>query len=63
MFKKVFEPKLQKELADLGFSYTIETDGDKQIYVFADTKELQEYLSEKYSDEQWYYVTTNRLCF
>ena len=35
-FIKVLEPKLQKELAGLGFSYTIEQIGEKQIYAFAE---------------------------
>ena len=43
-FIKVLDPKLQQEFADLGFSYTIENFGDKQIYAFADSKELKEYI-------------------
>lgn len=49
-FIKVLDPKLQQEFADLGFSYTIENFGDKQIYAFADSKELKEYIASKYSD-------------
>ena len=48
-FIKVLDPKLQQELADLGFSYTIENFGDKQIYAFADSEELREHIASKYS--------------
>ena len=62
-FIKVFEPKLQQELVNLGFSYTLENDGNKQIYAFVETEELHKYLSEKYTDEEWHYIRSNRLCF
>ena len=62
-FIKVDEPKLQQELANLGFSYILENNGNKQIYAFVETEELQKYLSEKYSDEEWHYIRSNRICF
>lgn len=55
-FIKVLEPKLQEELAGLGFSYTIEQIGEKQIYAFADCKELREHIAKNYSD-------TKNVCF
>lgn len=62
-FIKVLEPELQKKLAGLGFSYTLENIGDKQVFAFAETEELQKYLAENYSDEEWHYFRSNRLCF
>ena len=43
-FIKVLEPKLQDELANLGFSYTIEKLGDKQVFAFTDSMELRKYI-------------------
>lgn len=51
-FIKVLEPKLQKELADLGFNYTIEKNGDKQVFAFADSGELREYIASHYGSIQ-----------
>lgn len=51
-FIKVLEPKLQQELADLGFNYTIENLGDKQVFAFADSGELREYIASKYGSVQ-----------
>lgn len=48
-FIKVLEPALQQEFASKGFSYTIEYLGDKQVYAFADSKELREYIASKYA--------------
>lgn len=49
-FIKVLEPKLQEELANLGFSYTIEKLGDKQVFAFTNSVELKEYIASKYAD-------------
>lgn len=49
-FIKVLEPKLQDELANLGFSYTIEKLGDKQVFAFTDSMELRKYITSKYAD-------------
>ncbi len=49
-FIKVLEPKLQDELANLGFSYTIEKLGDKQVFAFTDSMELRKYIASKYAD-------------
>ena len=49
-FIKVLEPKLQEEQANLGFSYTTEKLGDKQVFAFADSNELRQYIASKYSD-------------
>ncbi len=49
-FIKVLEPKLQDELANLGFSYTIEKLGDKQVFAFTDSMELRKYIASKYTD-------------
>lgn len=59
----IVEPKVQDELAALGFTYTQTEINGSSARVFANTKELQKYLSEKYSDEEWHYIKTNRLCF
>lgn len=59
----IVEPKVQDELVALGFTYTQTEINGSSVRAFANTKELQKYLSEKYSDEEWGYVKTNRLCF
>lgn len=62
-FIKVVEPKAQEELLALGFTYTKTEINGKTVYAFADTDELQKYLSQRYSDEEWYYIKNNRLFF
>lgn len=62
-FIMVVQPKVQEELASLGFTYTKTTLDGKTVYAFADTERLQKYLSEKYSDEEWHYMKRNLLCF
>ena len=62
-FITVVEPKAQEELAALGFTYTKTKVNGKDIYAFAATVELQKYLSERYSDEEWHYMKQNLLCF
>lgn len=62
-FITVVEPKAQEELAALGFSHTKTEINGKTVYAFADTDELQKYLSQRYSDEEWYYIKSNRLFF
>ena len=62
-FITVVEPKAQEELAALGFAYTKTEIGGKTVYAFAATVELQKYLSERYSDEEWHYMKQNLLCF
>ena len=47
---KILNPSLQKELADMGFNYTIENLGNKQVFAFADSKELREHIISKYAD-------------
>lgn len=49
-FLKVLEPELQQELADLGFSYTIEKLGDKQVFAFTNSAELRKYIASKYAN-------------
>ena len=55
-FIKVLDPKLQEEFAAMGFKYTTESWGDKQVYAFADSKDLRKVISEKYSN-------TKGICF
>lgn len=62
-FITVVEPKAQEELAALGFTYTKTKVNGKDIYAFAATVELQKYLSERYSGEEWHYMKQNLLCF
>lgn len=62
-FIMVVEPKVQEELAALGFIYTKQEIDGRTIYAFADTEALQKYLAEKYSDEEWHYMKQNLLCF
>lgn len=62
-FITVVEPKAQEELLALGFTYTKTEINGKTVYAFADTDELQKYLSQRYSDEEWYYIKSNRLFF
>lgn len=57
------EPKAQEELAALGFTYTKTEIGGKTVYAFADTAELQKFLAERYSDEEWHYMRSNKLFF
>ena len=49
-FIKVLDPNLQKEFADMGFNYTIEQIGGKQVFAFTDSKELREHIIGKYAD-------------
>lgn len=62
-FIMVVQPEAQEELAALGFTYTKTTLNGKTVYAFANTKELQKYLSERYSDEEWHFMQRNLLCF
>lgn len=62
-FIMVVEPKAQEELAALGFTYTIQKINGKTVYAFADTVELQKHLSERYSDEEWHFMRSNKLFF
>lgn len=62
-FIKVLEPKLQEELAGLGFSYTKEKIGDKQVYAFADSGELREYIVSHYSDVKGVCYFSDKLFF
>lgn len=62
-FIMVVEPKAQEELAALGFTYIKQTLSDKTVYAFAATEDLQKYLSEKYSDEEWHFIKRNLLFF
>lgn len=49
-FIKILDPILQKELVDMGFNYIIENLGNKQVFAFADSKELRKHILTKYSD-------------
>ena len=62
-FIMVVQPKVQEELASLGFTYTKTEVGNKVVFAFAATDELQRYLSERYSDEEWHFMKRNLLCF
>ena len=62
-FIMVVQPKVQEELASLGFTYTKTTLDGKTVYAFANTEGLQKYLTERYSDEEWYYMQRSLLCF
>ena len=62
-FIMVVEPKAQEELAALGFTYTKTEMGGKTVYAFADTVELQKFLAERYSDEEWHYMRSGKLFF
>ena len=62
-FIMVVEPKAQEELAALGFTYTKTEIGSKTVYAFADTVELQKFLAERYSDEEWHYMRSGKLFF
>ena len=62
-FIMVVQPEAQEELAALGFTYTKTKADGKDVYAFAATVELQKYLSERYSDEEWHYMRSNRLFF
>ena len=61
-FIKVFDPVVRDELVTAGFNYTIEHfDKDKEVYAFADSKELREFLMQNYSDNK--FTFSKRLCF
>lgn len=62
-FIMVVEPKAQEELVALGFTYTKTEIGGKTVYAFADTVELQKFLAERYSDEEWHYIRSGKLFF
>lgn len=62
-FIKVLEPELQKEFADLGFNYTIEQIGDKQVFAFTDSKELRQYIASKYANTKGVCYFDDKLFF
>lgn len=62
-FIQVFEPKAQKELVALGFNYIKTEINGKTVYAFAATDELQKYLAERFTDEEWHYIRSNKLFF
>lgn len=62
-FIMVVEPKAQEELAALGFAYTKTEVSGKTVFAFADTADLQKHLAERYSDEEWHYIRSGKLCF
>ncbi len=62
-FILVRKPEAQEELAALGFAYIKNQVEGKTVYAFANTDALQKYLSERYSDEEWYYMKSNKLYF
>ena len=62
-FIKVLEPELQEELANLGFSYTIEKLGDKQVFAFTNSIELKKYIASKYEDIKGVCYFDDRLFF
>ena len=59
----VVQPKTQEELASMGFTYTKTEVDNKVVFAFAATDELQKYLAERYSDEEWHFMKRNLLCF
>lgn len=62
-FIKIVEPELQKEFANLGFTYTIEKIGNKVVYAFADSPELREYIATKYANTKGVCFMSDKLFF
>lgn len=62
-FIKIVEPELQKEFANLGFTYTIEKIGNKVVYAFADSPELREHIAAKYSNTKGICFISDKLFF
>lgn len=51
MFLKTNSPSVAKDLAALGFSYTVEQLGEDTFYCFIQTEELAKTILGQYADE------------
>lgn len=61
-FIKVFDSEVRDELVAAGFRYTVELIGkDKEVYAFADSKDIREYLMQNFADIKL--VFSNKLYF
>ena len=61
-FIKITNPAIRDELSAAGFMYiTEQISKDKEIYAFADCKQIRKLLAENYASEK--YFISNKLCF
>ena len=58
---KVFDSNKAKELADLGFRYTLDRINNQEVYAFFVSKELTDYLNSNFDAKD--YLMNNTLHF
>jgi len=51
---KVLNPNIANTLADLGFKYTTETQGEKPLYVFIKSDDLMDKLQSSFSKKDFF---------
>lgn len=51
---KVFDSKKAKELADLGFRYTLDSINGQSIYAFFVSEELLKYISSNFDSKDFF---------
>ena len=55
---KVFDSNKAKELADLGFRYTLDHINNQTVYAFFVSKELTEYLNSNFDSKDYFINNT-----
>lgn len=55
---KVFDPNKAKELADLGFRYTLDRINNQTVYAFFASKELTDYLNSNFDSKDYFMNNT-----
>ena len=55
---KVFDSNKAKQLADLGFRYTLDRINNQTVYAFFVSKELTEYLNSNFDSKDYFMNNT-----
>lgn len=55
---KVFDPRKAKELADLGFRYTLDRINNQTVYAFFVSKKLMDYLNNNFDTNDYFMNNT-----
>ena len=55
---KVFDPRKAKELADLGFRYTLDRINNQTVYAFFVSKKLMDYLYNNFDAKDYFMNNT-----
>lgn len=51
---KIFNPEKAKELADLGFRYTLDSINGQSVYAFFVSKELLSYINSNFDSKDFF---------